>query len=183
MNIKATHFFGILLGLVFLFSTSAMAATVEVNWKNPDKFTDVEASYVSPGDEFIELYFARLERHFQRLATMHLPTDYTLEIEVTDIDRAGRVEARPGAERDRARVVMGNEVPEMVLSYRLLNSAGEVVSSAPEATIKGSVIRTEGRSRFPILNRNDRGAIGPEARMINLWFLATFIDPEASDEE
>lgn len=181
MNTLRIYISGLVLGLLVM--ASASAATVEVNWNNPDKYTDIEVSYMDPGDQFIELYFSRLERHFQRLATMHLPSDYTLEIDVIDIDRAGRVEVRPGAERDRTRVVMGNEVPEMVLSYRLLNSAGDVVASADETLIKGSVLRTEGRSRFPFLNRNDRGAIGPEARMMNLWFLATFIDPDGSAED
>lgn len=180
MNTVRMYIIGFAWVVMAMWSTSALAATVEVNWQEPEKFTDIEASYMDPGDQFVELYFSRLERHFQRLATMHLPSDYTLEIDVVDVDRAGRVEVRPSSERDRTRVVMGNEVPEMVLSYRLLNSAGDLVSSADSMRIKGSVLRTEGRSRFPFLNRNDRGAIGPEARMINLWFLETFIEPEES---
>lgn len=161
--------------LLLAFVGSVQAATVEVTWDKPEEFTDIESTYVGYNGQFRQVYLDRLERHFQRLASMHLDDDHTLYIDVSDIDRAGRVEPATGPDSEYERVVMPNDVPKMTLSFRLEDGEGSTVKQGEDLRIEGSLTRPEGQGRFPRLNRTDRDMIAPEARMINRWFLQTFL--------
>ncbi|RDV28222.1 DUF3016 domain-containing protein [Alteromonas aestuariivivens] len=108
------------------------AAEVEVNWKEPDSYTDVK-----PVNEtrkgFQERTFSVLEKHFSELAES-LPDDYNLSVEVTNVDLAGQVWPASfvglGHSSSDVRLIKRLDIPRMTFSYTLADSSGKVVKSA-----------------------------------------------------
>lgn len=101
-------------------------AKVKVELVNPEKFTDVRDAYL-PSDKG-QLANAELVRDYiVKKAGNYVPDGYTLSVSITNIDMAGDFEpwGKPGA--DDVRIVKDIYPPRIDLSFKLVDSAGNVV--------------------------------------------------------
>ncbi|MBU3021043.1 DUF3016 domain-containing protein [Aestuariibacter sp. A3R04] len=117
-------------GLVF--PGFAGAASVEVTWENPEKYTDVRPSNESRV-KFKERTFKALEAYLGKLAEK-LPADEKLTINVTNLDLAGQVWPSSfvfgNATGADVRIIKRVDIPRMTFSYTLTDASGKARKSA-----------------------------------------------------
>lgn len=99
---------------------------IEVNWLEPEKFTDLHPSGESR-KTFRKRVLRNLEAYFAELAE-DLPPQQRLAITVTDIDLAGQVWPTFGAGND-VRIINRTFIPRIEFNYTL-TSSGETLHSA-----------------------------------------------------
>lgn len=165
--------------LSLMFAGSALASDAEIEWVEPDNFTDIKPAYLDTDDnEYRENLFNRFEGYVERIAGRYLEEGNTLKIQVHDWDMAGQVltQITERTGRERVRHIMDNEFPTMTISYQLVDADGNVHQEAEDVQLEGRAIHTEGRSDFPHVNRRDRELIGSEIKMFNRWFKENFIE-------
>ncbi len=141
---------------------SVLAATVEVTWKNPDKYRDVDPGNGSK-KRFRESTFKDFEKHFTKLAES-LPEDETLKIEVTDIDLAG--DTHIGGIK-QLRIIKSLYFPKLTFSYQLIANDKSIVKSE---SVKLKDMSFMMRSNLKYKHQ----ALGYEKKMLDDWFADTF---------
>ena len=120
-----------LLGLLPLLTVSAAptqpqtVARAEVNFFEPQKFTDVRDSYM--GDYERTTYLDSLRNHVLEQAKYYVPDGHTLSVTFTDIDMAGDFEPWRGPRFDDIRIVKDIYPPRIALAFRLTDANGNVV--------------------------------------------------------
>ena len=135
------------------------AAEVEVRWLQPERFSDAGRSTYDR-----ERTMQALGEHFARLGE-RLPAGQTLQVEVLDVDLAGRQE--PFRWND-ARVLRGRaDGPHLSLRYRLLEG-GRTVSEG-----RGDLSDLAYLDRVLPVGARD-GEFAHEKRMVERWFGETF---------
>jgi len=133
----------------------AAAGTVEVNWLQPERYSDAgrtdgerERTMKSLGDAFAQL--GRL-----------LPDGQTLKLEVLDVDLAGEIEPHP---RQDMRIVRGGaDWPRMTLRYTLQEGSRTLKSGEARLADMNYLFDT-----LPVRLRD--GELPYEKRMIQHWF-------------
>lgn len=142
---------------------------VSIEWQNPEKYVDVRAANENR-KRFRQKVLDSLEQHFNDMSEK-LPADQHLNIQVTDIDLAGRVLPASfiGAGRSGhdLRVIQEMDRPRINLTYELVDSMGVVIENK-EVKIKDSFF----------LNNNIRYAhefLRYEKQMLDEWFVDTFV--------
>jgi hypothetical protein len=139
-----------------LCATGAANAGVNVRFANPESYADLPF----PADERARVLNG-LTKHFEKLGAK-LPSGQDLEVEVIDLDLAGRVEPSYGRGQDMRILRDQADWPSMRLRYTL-RSGGEVVGNGEE---KLNNMIYLGRA-----NRHDRNdALRYEKQMIDEWF-------------
>jgi hypothetical protein len=149
-----------LLSAALLCAGLAQAGTVEVQFEQPDRYTDAGSQREAMGVQ------ATLRDILQTLGTDRLPASQTLRVAITDVDLAGEI--APPTRRMQDVRVMGRtpDWPRINLRYtlrdgeRVLAEGSEVVSDM--AYLSRSA-RLAGRSSLPY-----------EQRMISDWFDSRF---------
>lgn len=135
------------------------AAEVEVRWLQPERFSDAGRSVVER-----ERTMQTLGEHFARLGE-RLPAGQTLQVEVLDVDLAGRQE--PFRWND-ARVLRGRaDGPHLSLRYRLLEGGRTLSEGRADLSDLGYLDRV-----LPVGARD--GELAHEKRMVERWFGETF---------
>jgi hypothetical protein len=143
----------------------ANAAPVEVVFKDPEKFSD--ASLDSPGYERgADPYVMKeLRSYIQKLGERYLPADQQLQIEIRNIDLAGRFEPwRLNAYE--VRFMREITWPSIDLHY-VLKQNGQTVSQADARVMDQSYLQRPGRA-----GRSDR--LYSEKAMLSDWFRRQF---------
>ena len=100
-------------------------ARAEVNFFEPQKFTDVRDSYT--GDFTRTTYLDSIRDHVLEQAKYYVPEGHTLSVTFTDIDMAGDFEPWRGPRFDDIRVVKDIYPPRITLAFRLTDAEGNVV--------------------------------------------------------
>jgi hypothetical protein len=100
-------------------------ARAEVNFFEPQKFTDVRDSYM--GDHDRTTYLEQIRDHLLEQAKYYVPEGHRLSVTFTDIDMAGDFEPWRGARWDDIRIVKDMYPPRVTLAFRLTDAAGNVV--------------------------------------------------------
>ena len=102
---------------------AARAATAEVQFVHPEKFSDAGKSY-----QWVDrdTALAGLKEHLVKQAAAMLPSDQKLVVNVTDVDLAGWYDPRQLASRER-RIVSESHPPRIDLDFRLLAADGSVL--------------------------------------------------------
>jgi len=156
--------FCIAAALLLAAAAAASAGTVTVKYQDPEKFMDV------PYDEQDRTQMLKqFTEHFQRLGK-RLPANQQLNITVTDIDLAGRVEPHRRHFIDDIRVLRGGaDWPTMALHYTL-EQDGKVIASGDEHL--KNMMYLEGLNRY-----SSGDMLRYEKPMIDDWFKATFDSP------
>ena len=107
----------------FLAIPAAHAATAEVQFVHPEKFSDSGKRYQWVDSDTA---LAGLKEHLVKQAATMLPADQKLVINVTDVDLAGWYDPRQLASRER-RIVTESHPPRIDLDFRLLAADGTVL--------------------------------------------------------
>lgn len=120
----------ILLGLVPVLSVGAAPTTrtiarAEVNFFEPQKFTDVKDSQM--GDFERTTYLDSIRDHLLEQAKYYVPEGHKLSVTFTDIDMAGDFEPWRGPRFDDIRIVKDIYPPRVSLAFRLTDAEGNVV--------------------------------------------------------
>jgi hypothetical protein len=137
----------------------ATAGTVEVDWVQPEHYSDAGRSIVDR-----ERTLQTLTGHFERLGR-RLPDGQTLKLEVLDIDLAG--ELQPWGWHE-LRVLRGRaDWPHLTLRYTLLEG---------DATLQAGQARLSDMNYLMALRGHAPGAgdLAYEKRMLSRWFDETF---------
>jgi hypothetical protein len=152
--------------LVALIVATSLPATVfagvaKVNWQEPDKFTDIRS-----GNENRDAFQRRLMSDFEALfadLAKKLPDECQLEVNITDIDLAGDVNAGYSMASRDIRIVKDIYSPSMHFTYTLKNQKGDLLASGTEQ------LRDMGfmaKSKSLVSNYG----FPYEARMLRDWF-------------
>ncbi len=144
-------------------STTVFAASLEINWIEPDKYRDIDPGNSSK-KRFHKRVFETLENQFIDQANK-LPEGYQMKISVTDIDLAGDIRF---ATADRIRIVKDIYFPSMHFSYELLDKEQKSLAAA-EIEIKDMGF-LQGISS--VSRKND--FLYYERKMTDDWFNETF---------
>jgi hypothetical protein len=117
------------LGLLPVFAVGAAPtrtiARAEVNFFEPQKFTDVRDSYM--GDYDRTTYLDSIREHVLEQAKYYVPEGHSLSVTFTDIDMAGDFEPWRGPRFDDIRIVKDIYPPRISLAFRLTDADGKVV--------------------------------------------------------
>ena len=105
--------------------TTRTIARAEVNFFEPQKFTDVRDSYM--GDFERTTYLDSIRDHVLQQAKYYVPEGHTLVVTFTDIDMAGDFEPWRGPRFDDIRIVKDIYPPRIALAFRLTDAEGNVV--------------------------------------------------------
>jgi len=135
------------------------AGTVEVNFVDPERYSDI-------GRDNLDREHAMdvLQRHLKALGTK-LPDGQTLKLDVLDVDLAG--ELRLQRRGDEKRVLKGSaDFPRMSIRYTL--TAGDQTLKSGEDKLADMAYLHHG-GRLP-----DLRALDYELRMVDEWFGKTF---------
>jgi len=159
----ATRFW-IAAALLLAAAGAASAGTVSVNYQNADQYADLPIWKQDRAEllkEFTE--------HFQHLA-QRLPVNQHLNITVTDIDLAGRLEPNRRHFIDDVRILRGGaDWPTMELSYAL-EQDGQVIASGQE--------HLKNMMYLERLNKYSSGdPLRYEKPMMDDWFKSAFGSP------
>ena len=100
-------------------------ARADVNFFEPNKFTDVRDSYM--GDFERTTYLDSIRDHLLENAKYYVPEGHRLSVTFTDIDMAGDFEPWRGPRFDDIRIVKDIYPPRMNLAFRLVDAEGNVV--------------------------------------------------------
>jgi hypothetical protein len=116
-------------GLALALATFAAAATggqATVRYDHPENFTETREVRAFAPSRADSGYLDTLKVYMEKQAAAALPPGETLDIVVTDVDRAGSY--LPSAGRPNpVRVVEDIYPPRMTLHFRLLDSQGQVI--------------------------------------------------------
>jgi hypothetical protein len=151
--------------LFFAQLSVSSAASVEVEWISPEKFSDINAGEAHK-KHFREKTFKSFEEYFAKLAES-LPKNQKLVFDVTNIDLAGNVNYGGGK---RIRVVKPLYSPKMEFSYRLLD-ANDMVIKSENVSLKD--MRFIENNRF---SKDRNGFLAYEKTMLDDWFKETFTE-------
>ncbi|WP_223464297.1 DUF3016 domain-containing protein [Pseudomonas sp. GL-RE-26] len=160
-----TLYTSIALLALFMVPLATAATSVEVVFKNPEKFSD--ASLDRPGYERgADPYVMKeLRSYIQKLGERYLPPGQQLQIEIRNIDLAGRYEPwRPDAYE--VRFMRDITWPSIDLHY-VLKQNGQIVSQADARVMDQLYLQRPGR-----VNRSDR--LYSEKAMLSDWFHRQF---------
>jgi len=162
-RIPAFMFIGLLL------APTLQGAEVNVQWQQPEKYTDIEANNLVQQQKFEQRVIDELSRHIQSAADRYLEPDQQLHITVTDINLAGDVDYFFTRFNQPVRVVTNMHFPSIEFSYELRDANGNVIQSDEEN------VRDMGFQFSGVYRVND-AELGYEKRMIDDWFEKEFDD-------
>lgn len=141
----------------------AQAATVRVEFRDPDKFTDIGRAYGQERDNALE----GIRRHLEQAGARLLPADETLSVTVTDLDLAGSFEQSQRYSREK-RVVRRTYPPKIDFDFRL--TRGENVIKEGHRSIRDTTFNESLRYKDD--------ALGYEKQMLDSWLRREFPKPK-----
>jgi|Laugrespbdmm15sn_2_1035079.scaffolds.fasta_scaffold22135_2 hypothetical protein len=114
-----------------LFALQLQAATVEIEWQEPETYRDVRPGNESPV-MFEERVIKALTGFFEEAAAAQLPADQVLHLKITDVDLAGDVDYFFLNYTQGIRVMRDVFFPSIDFSYELKDASGAVIKSGEE---------------------------------------------------
>jgi hypothetical protein len=105
---------------------AATNSKVLVELDNPLKFTDVRDAYL-PSDKGQIANAEMVRDYIVQKASEYVPDSYKLDVKITNIDMAGDFEPWGKADADDVRIIKDIYPPRIDLSFKLVDSAGNVV--------------------------------------------------------
>ncbi len=102
----------------------AAAGDITVNFKDPDKFTDVRERL---GGGTSQYYLDVLSKHLKETVANRLTAGQMLTVTFTDIDLAGDFLPGRRANMEDVRIIKDIYMPRMDLSFQLRDASGTVI--------------------------------------------------------
>ena len=150
-----------IMGITALAAASLPAAAeVNVKFVEPDRYSDSGSLFDRKG------VLDGLERHLKWLGDRYLAAGQVLQVDVLDVDLAGRMEASRGALPELRVVRSGADWPRIRLQYTL--KSGDKVLKEGKDDVADMNYLVQGPSRY----RNE--PLAYERYMLEEWFKAKF---------
>lgn len=134
---------------------------VDVRWTDPAQFSDIRYSgnrrEAARGD-----WVAQLAAHLRDRALKRLPPGERLEVEITDIRRAGTYEPWHGPQFDDVRIMRDLYPPRMALRFERVAADGRVIDAGERELVDGAYLM-----RSSIIGASD--PLRYEKAMIDRW--------------
>lgn len=151
-----------------LIAGAAQAAKVDIDWADPEEFTDIEAGTNQNQKRFQQRVVDELGEHFRETAESELPADQTLKLTIQDVNLAGDVEYFfTSFDNQGLRVIRDIYFPSIEFSYELRDEDGDVIKSGQE-NISDIGFKYAGSDRL------DSAPLNYEKELIESWFEDTF---------
>jgi hypothetical protein len=99
-----------------------ITAKVEVSYRNPDGFAEMERA-LNPRRDWLD----ELSRHLARRAERQVPDGQRLLVTVTDVQRAGMIEPWRLSRWSDVRIVRDSTPPRIDLTFQLVTADGAVL--------------------------------------------------------
>lgn len=149
-----------------LASSPAVAATVQVTFKDADKFTDFgDTARVVPDARRIAM-LGELRSHTQRRAAGRIPEKSQLVVTVTDIDMAGNFETARAPQVNPVRIYRDVNPPRIRLEFTLTDYTGQILKEGKRELTDAAYLKTD------IEYRND--LLRYEKKLIDDWIAREF---------
>ena len=163
----------IFLAAVFAAASSLFAAPpavsnthVEVTFDHPEKFTDVNDSYMGTDkgrDNILQLF----KEYLQERAPRFLADGQTLAVTFTDIDVAGEFEPQRGPDFNSVRIIKDIYPPRLTFAYKLTDASGAVLKEGQEKLVDLSF-----QMSATVIDNND--PLHYEKSMLKDWLHSQF---------
>lgn len=141
--------------------TVAGEGPVAVSWTDPSQFSELRFSgnrwEAARGD-----WVRQLASYVQERAARRLPAGQTMDVSITDIQRAGRYEPGLGIRYDSVRIMRDVYPPRMTLSVRITDASGQVVAEGERKLADTSYLMNASTS-------SNTDPLRYEKRMIDDW--------------
>lgn len=144
---------------------------ISVSWQNPEQFTEIRQSrnrFDARRGNWVE----QLAQYVRTRAQRQLPAGERLQVDITDIKRAGDYEPWHGPQFDDTRFVRDIYPPKISLSFKRLDANGQVVEEG-ERTLRDMSFLMSPRSV------SDSDPLRYEKRLIDDWLYKEFKAPDA----
>jgi len=139
---------------------------VEVRWTDPAQFSDIRHSgnrwQASRGN-----WVMQLAEHLRESAGKRLPAGTQLEVEITDVRRAGMYEPWHGIRLQDVRILRDHYPPRMDLRFRLLGANGTVLAQGERELVDGAFLMRS-------TSLGDSDPLRYEKAMIDRWLRDEF---------
>jgi hypothetical protein len=113
-----------------VFSTPTAAADLELDWQEPENFTDIRAANDSRS-RFQERVMRNFEAFFKKMAD-ELPEGYSWQVTITDVDLAGEVDHFATNTGQPIRIIKEVNPPAIRFNHQLRDQYGEEVVGGEE---------------------------------------------------
>ena len=101
-------------------------AMVEVNFLEPDKFSDLRSTFGQLEAE--ERYLTELRQYVESTAARRLPPGQRLQLNITDVDMAGEFEPHRGSSFSDTRLVKETYPPRIRLNFQFTDANGDTIA-------------------------------------------------------
>lgn len=118
-------------GAAFAGDKKVPTSRVEVNFTDPENFTDVKDSSFGT-EKGREAVLSEIREYITKRANKLLPAGQKLTITFSDIDLAGEYEPWRGPRADDIRIVKDIYPPRFKFTYKVTDAAGAVVKEGQE---------------------------------------------------
>jgi hypothetical protein len=155
------NLFGLIIVLMVAFNISAKEnPLVEIEWKNPENYFDIEPGTTQSKTTFRKRLFSSIEKTFEENMEK-LPSGHYLKVTVFDIDLAGNIKRGLANE---IRTINDYDFPRLHFYMILENSKGEIILQG-EQNLKE---RKDKHKAFRM--RGSQSEFYLEKRLIDKWF-------------
>lgn len=137
-----------------------VAGGVTVRWSDPAGFTDLRASG-NPTEARRGNWVEQLALHLRDRAQASLAAGDTLDVEITDIRRAGGYEPWRGVQFQDVRILREIYPPRIALRFQRTGAGGQVIAQGERTLVDGGYLM--GASRM------DSDPLRYEKRMLDRW--------------
>lgn len=110
-----------------LMATGAVAGSVSVHYDHPENFTETKEVRAFAPSRADEGYLDTLKAYIEKRGARAIGPDQSLDITVTDVDRAGSYLPSVGSVQP-VRIVESMYPPRIRLRFRLLDDQGQVIA-------------------------------------------------------
>ena len=133
---------------------------VQINWHEPENYRDVR-SPDGGQKRYRERVFKQLDKHFQKMASKHLPDNYSLKVKMTNVDLAGDARFYTGG-INNFRVLKDIHWPSMEFEYQLFED---------HKLIKKDAMKVKDMSYLQRIGlRSQSESFYYDKRLISEWF-------------
>lgn len=144
---------------------------VNVRWEDPSNFTEIRQSrnrFEARRGNWVE----QLAQHLRTRAAKQLPDGQNLQVDITDIKRAGDFEPWHGPQLNDTRFIRDIYPPRIVLNFKRTDANGQVLEEG-QRTLRDMGFMSGLRGV------NDTDPLRYEKRLIDDWVYQEFKHPDA----
>lgn len=138
---------------------------VSVRWEDPAQFSELRGSH-NRAEASLGNWVVQLASYLRMRAERRLPPGERLDMDITDIQRAGNYEPWLGIPMNSVRVLREIYPPRMRFTFRRMDGNGQVIAEG-ERTLTDPMFLGNG-------NTDDNDPLRFEKRMIDRWLAREF---------